>query len=125
MGLSHPGLALYRPGLIGHLDEHNPWVEELPDPVPVTRSAMTPEEKLLSAAAASRLGLRLDPELSRSEWLWAGRRSAQAAAWPDPSVQPIGYLDRLGLRRAVAGERHHPGPGPRQEGVACRPEGPH
>src|SRR4029453_14173432 len=51
---------LYRPGLIGHFPEGNLQIGEKPDPVAVTMAAMTPGEKLLSAAAASRLGLRRD-----------------------------------------------------------------
>jgi hypothetical protein len=57
----------------------------MPNPVPVTMSAMTPGTKLLSAAAASRLDLRLGSELAWAERLWAGRRSARAGVWPGPT----------------------------------------
>jgi hypothetical protein len=85
--------AVYRPGLIGHFAERNPRIRKKPDPVPVTMVALALGMKFLSDAAASRLGLRLDPELSRTERAHPRRRRTRTIPRLGSSPQLRGQLD--------------------------------
>src|SRR5438045_208950 len=76
----------------------------MPDPVPVTMSAMAPGMKILSTVAASRLGLRRDPELSRPELIRPRLRRTRAIPRLGPPAQLRGQFDRPELRRAAAGD---------------------